>query len=406
MGLIVHAMAMVQAKGQVAPSAFGPRHFSLSGEFTGSLRFTQAYTDWNPQGQQGKSIFSGDLNYINGNQARPFALKMAGGYSLVDGGIENRRGPFERLTISHSIRGQKWSLDLDETESFLQQAPIVGFSGTPGTGEPIGGPGGPPTGQTIFAIDITSLENIASANLGVRFENGYNVSVGGEYRLMRYPNNNGIDTDDNLANFTLGKRLDARTSISLEYAYGIYSYPDSHYRLNTHAIMAGHQRIWTRHWRSAISAGPQMVDSSNSLLVPHSVGLVVGSSIQAKYRVMAYDLLYQRQVSDGAGHLFGSRMDSVFFSARRDRSRTSSVGVEAGYRRMQEIQLGATGVVESGWGGLMSSKRIHRNVDFTGTFTATYQTSPASVFGTALNSMYIVASAGFTYNLRPAHPGE
>src|SRR5260370_40754233 len=130
---------------QVAPAATGaPTNFSYVLRYSQNAEFGGGIGDWQT------STPSAEVDFASGNPRAPFNLNYAGGYSWTLTGPSNSQGFFQRLSLRQEISGSKWNAFLSDDVNYRPQAPITGFSGIPGTGEPIGTPY--PSSQSISTL--------------------------------------------------------------------------------------------------------------------------------------------------------------------------------------------------------------------------------------------------------------
>src|ERR1019366_4540146 len=128
----------------------------------------------------------GSLNYSNSDVRRPFVLDYGGGYTWTISGPGYETGLYQHMYVSQGIDWRKWKLRLSDDISYLPQAPTTGFSGLPGTGEPIGLPN---------------------------------------------PNGDGLNMNAWVGFAKLNWRLNGRNSILADYMFSEFGYPD-YYSIN------------------------------------------------------------------------------------------------------------------------------------------------------------------------------
>ena len=98
--------------------------------------------------------------------------------------------------LSQGIVGRKWNIQVSDNVSYLKQAPTTGFSGVPGTGEPVGESNpSPPSSQTILTLNTRTVNNIVSGEFEHSLNYATALSIGGSSELLRYPDGNGLDTN-------------------------------------------------------------------------------------------------------------------------------------------------------------------------------------------------------------------
>jgi len=366
-------------------------------------------------GDSQNAVLSGNLDYANGFKRRPFTLTFGGGYSWNIAGTSFGDGLFENLSISQGIVGRKWSIQVSDDISYLKEAPVVGFSGVPGTGEPISGtnPTPPPT-QTIFTLNTRSVNNTVNGEYEHNLNFATALSVGGGSELMRYPDGNGLDTNAQMANAGLTRRLNARSSLSGQYSFTEFSYPGNNLAqpissFVTNAAFFGYQRVWNRSITTNVSAGPEWLASSNSAVVPSSTSVAGNASASDQFRFGSASLNFSRQVSGGGGYLVGGEVSTVSAGFAREFERKLSVNLTGGYMRTSGLaNQGTSGLANQGdydskFGAAMATLRLSRYFTAFASYTGTDQSTPSSSSGNALSGLWQVASFGIGYSPREKH---
>lgn len=366
------------------------------------------------QGNSQNAVLSGNVEYMNGFKRRPFSLTFGGGYSWNIAGTSFGDGPFENLSLSQGIVGRKWSIQVGDDVSYLKEAPITGFSGVPGTGEPISGPNpSPPTGQSILTLNTRTVSNAVN----VEFEHSLNfatsLSVGGGSQLLRYPDGNGLDTNDQTANLGLTRRLNVRNSLSGQYAFTDFTYPGNNLGLSvssfvTNAAFFGYQRVWNRSITTNFSVGPEWLTSSDSAVIPSSTSIAGNASASDQFRFGSANLNFSRQVSGGGGYLPGAEVNNISAGFARDFERKLTVNLTGGYMRTSGLAnqgtsssgLANQGEYDGKYGAAMTTFRLSRYFTVFASYTGTDQSTPSSSSGNTLSGLWQVASFGIGYSPR------
>jgi hypothetical protein len=390
-----HAQTAPEATAGAAELHYSARYSQNAEFYGGSL------------GDSENAILSGNVEYANGFKRRPFTLTFSGGYSWNIAGTSYGDGLFENLLLSQGIVGRKWNIQVSDNISYLNEAPITGFSGVPGTGEPISGPNpSPPSSQTILTLNTRTVSNMVSGE----FEHSLNfataLSVGGGSELLRYPDGNGLDINAQTANAGLTRRLNARSSLSGQYSFTDYSYPGNNpaqsvSSLVTNAAFFGYQRVWNRRITTSFSVGPEWLASSNSALVPSSTSVAGNATASDQFRFGSASLNYTRGVSGGGGYLVGAEVDTVSAGFSREFERKLTIGTTGGYFRTSA--LGNGGEVSSRYGAAMATLRLSRYLTTFASYTATDQSSDYSLPSNALTGLWQVVSFGIGYSPREKH---
>ena len=391
---------------QVVPEATGPG-MPVSGKVHYDLHYSEIEYLGGSVNDSQSAVFSGNVDYANLSDRLPFSLKDAGGYSWAVEGAPYGVGPFDNLSLSQGFVRRKWNLQFSDSASYRKEAPTTGFSGVPGTGEPIGGSTTPPSSsQSILTLNTSTVDNSANAEFERTLNYATTLNLGGNSELLRYPDGNGIDTDNETANAGLTQRLNARNSLSYRYLFSQFSYPDGDHGLPTTSLMTnsalfGYQRHWTRQITTNAAVGPEWVEGANSAVVPSSTRVSGNASFEDQFRFGSVSLNYSHTTSGGGGFLVGGEVDSASAGFTREFKKTLTTELSGGY--MHTSGLGTQGKIDSEYGAAMVTWRLSRYFTAFASYTADDQTSSSSLPSNALNQMLQVISVGIGYSPRERH---
>jgi hypothetical protein len=354
-------------------------------------------------GDSQSSIVSGDLEYSNGFKRRPFSLTFGGGYTWNLAGTSYGNGLFENLAVSQGIVGRKWNIQLSENIGYWKEAPFGGFSGVPGTGEPVGGNPSPPSSQTILTLNTRSVSNVVSGEFGHSLNYSTSLNIGGSWELLRYPDGNGLDTNVESANAGLSRRLNAHNSVSGQYSFTYFNYPGNDLNLPITSFVSsgaffGYQRTWNRQISTNVSIGPEWTSSSNSAVVPSSTSVGGSASLNGQFRFGSASLNYTRGVSGGGGYLVGAEINTVNGGFSREFMRKLTIGTSGGYFSTSTLDNG--GDVSGKYGAATATLQLNRYITSFASYTATDQSSGYLLPSNALTGLWQVVSFGIGYSPR------
>jgi hypothetical protein len=391
---------------QVVPQATGPR-MPVSGNVHYDLHYSEiAYLGGSYNDSQ-SAVLSGDAEYTNFSERLPFSLHDAGGYSWAIAGTSYGAGFFDSLSLSQGFVGRKWNLQISDDASYRREAPTTGFSGVPGTGEPIGGQTPPPSSsQTILTVNTSTVDNSANGEFERTLNYAISLNVGGSLDLLRYPDGNGIDTNSQTANAGLTQRLNARNSLSYRYLFSQYSYPGNNLAqlsttLVTNSALFGCQRHWTRQITTDAAVGPEWVDGANSAVIPSSTRVSGNASFEDQFRFGSTSLNYSHTTSDGGGFLVGAEVDSVSGGFSKEFEKKLTTELTGGY--MRTSGLSTQGKISGKFGAAMVTWRMSRYFTGFASYTASDQSSNSPLPSNALDQTLQVISFGIGYSPRERH---
>lgn len=410
---IVALAACTWANAQVVPDATGPGGPLVNGNLNYSFRYSQTTFLYGANqalaGNQVASVASATVNYAHPNLRFPFTLNYGGGYMWSMAGQSLGTGVFQHLFVSQGLIQRRWNLMASDGVSYTPEAPISGFSGIPGTGEPISGTGAStPSNQSILTVNTRSLSNLAAVQLGYSLDYKTTLNVSGGSQLLEYPEGNGLDTTGQDATAGIARRFNARNSISAEYLYSHFSYGASPYSdgisgsFDTGAVSFDYQRAWSRRFTTDLAAGPQWTSGSDSALVPPTKALTVNAGAGYQFRYDSANVRYNRGITGGGGYVPGAIVDSVSGGYTREFGRNLALGAMGSYFRTVALASGS-GATNTRFGGAQITQRLGPYLGVFAGYTAIDQSSglsPLTPQANVLNQFYQVINFGITYSPR------
>jgi hypothetical protein len=391
--LAVPAASCSTLHAQVAPAGSG-----VATNFSYVVRYAQTAHFGGGLGNWQNATPSGEVDFRNGHRKTPFSLIYTGGYTwTLTGPTQYSTGFFQRLSLHQVLSNEKWKASFGNDVSYRPEAPFTGFSGIPGTGEPIGAPSPPPS-QSVLVLGTHALDNLASGELMRVLSPAYSVSVGANYDLLLFPDSNGLDTNHLSAHTELARRVSRRSSVFGAYIFNIFSYPDVSLTTNANVVMAGYDHAFSRRLHVNLSAGPGWVTSSNSNVVPAST--IVNANAGLDYQMPAGSAFvrYDRSTSGGSGYMLGQLADTVDAGYSRVFARTFTAEVVGGYRRIQPLNKSA--VIQSEIGAVQGSWRFGERLSGFANYTVVTQASTGPLPPNAVSGPLQIISFGIAYGMR------
>lgn len=395
-------IAAAAAGAQVVPAVNGPARLPVSGTLRYDLRYSQTvqrYAGYQGDGQS--SAVSGEITYANLNTARPFNLTYSGGDMWnIDRG-SGQAGVFQHLMVSEGVLGRDWSLNLSDDVSYLPQAPTSGFSGIPGIGSLPAEPAQP--SQPILTLNTRSLYNTVAPSFSHSLDHATTLGINGSYNILRFPDGNGLSMDDWQLGPQLTRRLNALNSITAQYFYSRFSYPDYTITMGTQSAMFGYQRSWNRRFSTSVSAGPEWIQGSDALMIPSSTSLSLRANASYQARQASATVSYSQATSGGAGIAteIGVRNHDVTASISRDFGRSLTMSGFGSYLRTQGLQQ--AGSTDGKTGGASATRRIGQSIIVFVNYSAIQQSSSTPLPANAISGLSQVIGFGIGYSPRELH---
>jgi hypothetical protein len=233
-----------------------------------------------------------------------------------------------------------------------------------------------------------------------------------------------------LGSVALNRRLDARSSASVDAVYSTYSYsnagngtvviingiaqPD----IETRGINVSYQRLLSRSLSVTVSAGPQWVSSSNSTLVPSSLNVATSAGASYSRGLTNASVSYSRGVNGGSGVLPGAQSDTVSGSLSHSYGHNWVASLNAAYAHSAGLtQLATTTtttpsapihfVYDTVFGGVQLTRRISTHLSGYVSYEAQNQSNNNALAAqNALNGTSHTFGIGITFTPRSTRLGQ
>jgi hypothetical protein len=402
------------------PALDGVLHYALSASEAVQLGY------YGPGVVTYSTVLSGDVSYTGKSEVRPFNLLTAGGVVLANQDAQGTSGYINAI-ISQGYVTRSWVFNISDTFSFLPQSPTTGLSGIPGVGDlgatPVTGPVEGPAGG-IFSNAGNRIANTVSGNIERQINRNTSISGTAAYSILHFLDDNaitgGLDSNGISGSVALNRRLDARSTVSVNAVYSTYNYsgvnagaaePD----IESRGINVSYQRLLSRTLSVNLSAGPQWISSSNSTFIPSSVGVAASASVSYSSGFTNTSLSYSHGVNAGSGVLPGAVSDSVFGYLGRTYGRNWVASLNVGYSHssgLTELTNGgalvpANEVFDSVFGGAQLTRRLGSHFSGYVSYSAQNQTNNLSFAApNALNGASQTFGVGITFTPRSTRLGQ
>jgi hypothetical protein len=326
------------------------------------------------------TTLSGDVSYQAKSIVYPTNLTLAAGIVFANQGGQGTTG-YTSVSISQGYTTRHWVFDISDSFSFLPQSPTTGLSGIAGVGDlgavPVQGPVAGPAGG-IFSTAGNRIANSLSGSVERELSRATSVSGSGSWTVLRFLDNNAYDNTQITGTVGLNRRIDARSSVSLNAVYSTYSYSGSQSAtfqqpdIETRGINLSYQRVLSRSFSMSVSAGPQWISSSNSTLIPSTLNAAASASVSYQHKLTSASVSYSHGVNGGSGVLPGALSDTVSASVGRTYGHNWVASLNAGYSHSAGLTQLLNGsnlvpvhaVFDSVFGGAQVTRRI--NLHFSG----------------------------------------
>lgn len=394
---------------QVEPAALGPKNPLPSGDLSYAARYSESAEFGQALGDYQSATLNADLNYSNGKEHHPLVLAYGGGYNWDISGPGYSTGLFQHLFVSQEYVWHKWNVTGSDDVSYRSQAPVIGFSGEPGTGEPIGVTNpAPPSSESVLTLNTHVVDNVVNGMGSHQIGYATRLTAGGGYEILRFPDGGGYNYQTDSANAGLDQRLNARNTLTGQYQFSLFTYPAFSYKLMTNSGLFGFRREWSRKISTDVSAGPQWTESPDSPTPPLQIGLAVNATATYKYHTQSASVSFVRGVNSGGGYLTGAESNAVTGNFSKDFGKNLSLGFTGSYRNTSGLDNSLPGqaaneTITSEFGGVQATRRVGRYLSFFAGYTAVEQSTTTALSGNVLNGLQQFVNFGIGYSPRETH---
>lgn len=419
------------SRAQLAPATPGPASagessgLPVSGTLRYDLRYAQTAQFGGYQDGQQRIYASGDASYANTGKRLPFSIQYGGGYGWVWAGPPSAGNVYQHLSLSQGMVGRTWNLMASDNVSYTFETPTTGFSGVPGTGEPISGSGTTTTPDQTILTNTRSVDNMTTIGFGHRLDSATTLNLGGSSGQMRYIDQDGQNMNTWMADAGVTRRLNARNSFSGQYSFSRYSYGSAGFATQTNTAQFSVSRQWNQQLTTTVAAGPLWFASSGtssteSLALSNSTFLSLSATASYTLRHGSAGVSYFHGTIGGSGYMLGAKIDSVNGNFSRNYGKNLTIGVTGSYMRTSAIiaaefayvcqidnvyyyclvPLSITPVSDARYGGAQATRKLGRYFNIFASYTAVDQSSSLLNAPNVLNTLWQTIGFGIGYSPR------
>lgn len=368
------------------------------------------------------TTLSGDVSYTAKSIVYPTNLTVAAGVIFENQNGQGTTG-YTSVAISQGYTTRKWVFDISDSFSFLPQSPTTGLSGIAGVGDlgavPVQGPVAGPAGG-IFSIGGNRIANSLTGSVERELTRQTSVSGSGSWTVLRFLDNDAYDNSQITGTVALNRRIDARSSVSLNAVYSTYSYSGAQIAafqpdIETRGINLSYQRVLSRSFSMSVSAGPQWISSNNSTLIPSSLNAAASASLSYQHKLLTASVNYSHGVTGGSGVLPGALSDTVSGSVGRTYGHDWVASLNGGYSHSAGLTQFLNGsnlvpvnaVYDTVFGGAQVTRRISLHFSGYASYEAQNQSESNGHIGlNAQNGTSHTFAIGITFTPRSTRLGQ
>jgi hypothetical protein len=294
-------------------------------------------------------------------------------------------------------------MSIADNIAYRPQAPTVGFSGIPGTGEPIASP--PTTGtpsETVLTQNTHVIDNSTRASFSLPIDYATSVFANGNYMVLRYPDGNGIDTTAISATAGASQRIDSRTSVTGEFQESKYTYTGANVAFRTTAVIGTVSHEWNKGLGARASVGPEWIGSDGANAFPSSLHLSVTAGLTYRRRFDSASIQYSYGDNGGSGIFYGAQFNTLSGTFTRTLRNKASFSARFGYQQTTGFQAGS-GSTRGLYASVTASRRLGKLFSLMASYNDTEQLATSNLPGNVLNGMLQGVSVSIGYAPRGMH---
>lgn len=409
------ASADAVSTGFKLPTTAGSMSYSVSGNESFSSGF-YSNTGW-----QSATGVTGNFAMITSSRSYPFSMIVSGGHSFSSSSAPSTN--YVDLAVSQVVNTHRWGIVLSDSVAYLPATPSVGLSGIAGTGDVGLAPVqvGSDIGLGILTAYSNRVSNAASITIQRRITPRISAAVDGSYSTVRFlgtgpSDNTGLNSDGYTTGGSLSYMLDARSTLSGNYAYARNTYSGSLGGFTSQTVSVGYSHQFSRRLSMDAFIGPQWstVDPQTVSLYygtvapGTSINLSLSTSLNYSSRFANYSLGYSRGTNNGFGVLPGGRSDSVRFSASKTFDRVWSASTSAAFTRTTAVNSTVQSFAPKSFtAAAQVSRALAHSLSVYGSYTLEKQSTTGNTFGVfdLFTGSFQVVAFGLTYSPPGLHFG-
>jgi hypothetical protein len=370
------------------------------------------------------TILSANSAYTSKSITKPFSLLLGGGVILGNQPGQGNTG-YTNMSVSQGYLTKNWVFNIADSFSFLPQSPTTGLSGIAGVGDlgslPVQGPGTGPAGG-VFSTAGNRIANSLDGSVERQISHNTSISGSGLWSVLHFLDDNtgGLDSSQVSGTVALNRRLDGRSSVSVDAVYTTFSYtgtgsgvtePD----IETRGINVTYQRVLSRTLSVTASIGPQWVSSANSTFIPSSLGVAATAGLSYQRKSTSGVATYTHGVNAGSGVLPGAIADTISGSLAHSYGRTWVASLNGAYTHTSGLTVLTNGtpavpvneVYNTVFGGGQLTRAISTHFSAYVSYTAQNQSNNFAVGApNALNGTSQTFGIGITFTPRSTRLGQ
>ena len=243
------------------------------------------------------------------------------------------------------------------------------------------------------------------------------ISGGANYGILRFIGQNylggqSLDSNQVSGQVGLNRRLDQRSSMSINAQYSNFTYIDNPTSITSRGLSLQYTRQLSRSLNMLVSAGPQWINGFSAIgltstavtQIPSRLTVQANASLTYTRRSTSASVGYSRGVNSGSGIQTGAIADTASASVQRTFGRAWSASLTGAYTHTSGLVLGGASSV---YGGGQVNRRISHSFSAFGSYTGIHQSIDSNLAArNAFNGFSQVFAIGITFAPRQTRLGQ
>jgi hypothetical protein len=214
---------------------------------------------------------------------------------------------------------------------------------------------------TIQTALARQIYNTAVTEADYAFTRRTTLTFAGSYGLQHFLDSGYIDSQNATGRLGYNYALSGKNNLALTYDHNLTTFTGVSSRLESDLVQAAFGRKITGRLAFQIAAGPQLLHFYHfGLSNTKQLTWSASSSLSYERPRTTYSLSYFRGVSAGSGVFFGSRMETVTATGRRELTKRWSASIYGGYASNHALVPAA--VFASNFDNWFAGARLNRPI--------------------------------------------
>ena len=358
---------------------------------------------------------AGELELRRVSRNRLFTMRYQGGgmfnaYGSNVAILGGRSSNFQRLGLTQKLDFGHWSLFFSDEVGYTSSS---AFGGGANAGAAVIGPAALAGGGNLAGLNPTlvpaqnlltqigsQVSNSSVVETDYRLNARSTVTVTGNYSILRSPDGNLIESNQEGVSVGYNRNLTARDTVGISYGFTQFGYEDLDTRTRNHTAQLLYGRRVTGRLSLQVGAGGGIAQVHSAVLSQNLTLWNAQANLHYLVHRMDFTAAYARNVNAGSGVLPGANSDVVSGGFSRPFLRRWLTSTTVGYSRNSALNAGDTYSTFYANSGVQRRLGLYNGVFVSYSFQR--QTGLALFCpGCADQSIRHIVTVGFDWGFRP-----